>query len=312
MDNQATESSNSPLDTNQAAAVFAEMLEPRKDGEGAEPQAVEAEEQPEAEAVEADVEAESQEEPQTFTIKVDGKEVEVTLDELKNGYQRQSDYTRKTMEAAEQRKAAEAEYQKARSERDQYAQKLNSDSALLTALISEQQQINWQQLLESDPVEYLKQQHLYQQRYAQLQQVQQEQQKVWELQQSEQARQFQGHLKSQHDLLLEKLPDWKDEAKAKTEKAELKTWLSGEGFSDAEINSLADAKFVIAARKAMLYDKMISQAKAAAKKVQNAPQRVERPSTGNAPSLDKRSSAYQRLSKSGKVEDAAAVFASLL
>ena len=312
MDNQATESSNSPLDTNQAAAVFAEMLEPRKEEEAAEPQAAEAEETPEAEAVEADVEAESQEEPQTFTIKVDGKEVEVTLDELKNGYQRQSDYTRKTMEAAEQRKAAEAEYQKARSERDQYAQKLNSDSALLTALISEQQQTNWQQLLESDPVEYLKQQHLYQQRYAQLQQVQQEQQKVWELQQSEQARQFQGHLKSQHDLLLEKLPDWKDEAKAKTEKAELKTWLSGEGFSEAEINSLADAKFVIAARKAMLYDKMISQAKAAAKKVQNAPQRVERPSTGNAPSLDKRSSAYQRLSKSGKVEDAAAVFASLL
>lgn len=313
MDNQVTESSNSPLDANQAAAVFAEMLEPRKEEEGAEPQAVEAEvQEPEAEAVETEVEAETQEEPQVFTVKIDGKEVEVTLDELKNGYQRQSDYTRKTMEAAEQRKAAEAEYQKARTERDQYAQKLSQDGALLTALLGEQQQTNWQQLLESDPVEYLKQQHLYQQRYAQLQQIQQEQQKVWELQQSEQARQFQSHLQSQHELLLDKLPDWKDEAKAKTEKAELKTWLAGEGFSEAEINSLADAKFVIAARKAMLYDKMISQAKAAAKKVQNVPQKVERPSTGQAPNLDKRSSAYQRLFKTGKVEDAAAVFASLL
>lgn len=53
------------------------------------------------------VEAASQEpiEPsEIHKIKVDGQEVEVTLDELRSGYQRQSDYTRKTQELAAERK----------------------------------------------------------------------------------------------------------------------------------------------------------------------------------------------------------------
>lgn len=46
----------------------------------------------------------------TYTIKVDGAEQEVTLSELQNGYQRQSDYTRKTQElAAERQRLQQAE-----------------------------------------------------------------------------------------------------------------------------------------------------------------------------------------------------------
>ena len=39
---------------------------------------------------------ESSEEP-AYTVKVDGSEMEVTLDELLRGYQREADYTRKTI-----------------------------------------------------------------------------------------------------------------------------------------------------------------------------------------------------------------------
>ena len=38
-----------------------------------------------------------------YTVKIDGQEQQVTLDELQNGYQRQSDYTRKTQELASER-----------------------------------------------------------------------------------------------------------------------------------------------------------------------------------------------------------------
>lgn len=38
-----------------------------------------------------------------FTVTIDGAEVEVTLDELRNGYLRQSDYTRKTQSVAAER-----------------------------------------------------------------------------------------------------------------------------------------------------------------------------------------------------------------
>ena len=49
---------------------------------------------------------EVQEEPagDTYAVKVDGEEQEVSLDELRDGYQRQSDYTRKTQELASERK----------------------------------------------------------------------------------------------------------------------------------------------------------------------------------------------------------------
>ena len=38
-----------------------------------------------------------------YTVKVDGVEEQVSLDELRDGYQRQSDYTRKTQELASER-----------------------------------------------------------------------------------------------------------------------------------------------------------------------------------------------------------------
>ena len=40
---------------------------------------------------------------ETYSVKVDGVEQLVSLDELQNGYQRQADYTRKTQELARER-----------------------------------------------------------------------------------------------------------------------------------------------------------------------------------------------------------------
>ena len=40
----------------------------------------------------------------TYAVKVDGENQEVSLEELRDGYQRQSDYTRKTQELASERK----------------------------------------------------------------------------------------------------------------------------------------------------------------------------------------------------------------
>lgn len=48
------------------------------------------------------------EEEQKFTVKVDGQELEVGLQELLSGYQRQADYTRKTQALAEERRKLEA------------------------------------------------------------------------------------------------------------------------------------------------------------------------------------------------------------
>ena len=52
---------------------------------------------------------EQEEDNSLYTIVVDGKEQKVTLQEALAGYQRQSDYTRKTQEVAERSKAIQAQ-----------------------------------------------------------------------------------------------------------------------------------------------------------------------------------------------------------
>lgn len=53
-------------------------------------------------------EDDTEETPSTFTVKVDGVEMDVTLDELRSGYMRHADYTRKTQATAEDAKAIAA------------------------------------------------------------------------------------------------------------------------------------------------------------------------------------------------------------
>lgn len=308
MDNPS-EGSTGPLDVNQASSLFSEALDPEKQA-AAEPAAA----PPEPEAAEAPQEAEAQapEAEPTVTVKIDGKDVEVPLSELKNGYQRQADYTRKTMEVSEQRKAAEAERAQAHQERQAYAANLQRMQAQLEGALQQQQQTNWEELLQSDPVEYLKQQHQAQARQAQLNQVYAEQQRMAALQQAEQAQVRQAYLAQQQEELLAKLPEWKDAQKAQAEKTALRDYLLESGYDRQTVETITDAKAVLLARKAMLYDQMVGKASAAAKKVSTLPSKVERPGTGDNPGLDRRSSAFQRLSKTGRAEDAAALFASIL
>lgn len=315
MDNPTT-GSNGPLDVNQASSLFSAALdaptepqEPEKQA-AAEPEAA----PPETEATEAPQEADAQapEAEPTVTVKIDGKDVELPLSELKNGYQRQADYTRKTMEAAEQRKAAEAERSQAHQERQAYAVNLQRMQAQLEGALQQQQQTNWEELLQSDPVEYLRQQHQAQARQAQLGQVYAEQQRVAALQQAEAQQAQMRHLQSQQQDLLAKLPEWRDDAKSKAEKVAIRDYLAQQGYEPDAINNIADARAVILARKAMLYDQMVGKASAAAKKVATLPTKVERPGMGGNTGIEPRTAALLRLNKSGKVEDAARAFATIL
>jgi hypothetical protein len=262
--------------------------------------------------VETDTDSDPDAQPQTFTVKIDGKEVEVSLDELKNGYQRQSDYTKKTMEAAEQRKTADAEVQKANQERQQYANELQRMAVQLEGVLQQQGQIDWNALIESDPVEYLKQRQLYEQRQALYQQNTQERQKLAQQFQHEQAQAHQSYLAQQQEDLLAKLPDWKDDAKAAAEKTAISKFLKDQGFVDEDISSIADHRHVLVARKAMLYDQLMAKANVQAKKVQEAPQRVVKPGVTSNGNADGRTAAAKRHEKSGTVESAAAVFAQFL
>lgn len=340
MDNPAQESSTTtqpaipagPLTTEDARSVFAAILdtpaeapgEPQEpprgpdgrflptraaeapaDDPGASEPAQAAEGEPPA--------ADAQEDDPVVTVKVDGQDVQVKLSELKLGYQRQADYTRKTMAVAEEKRAAQSEAEKARAERAQYLAGLTKAQAAIEAALAQQNQTtNWEQLLTENPTEYLKQRHLAEQRQAQLQQVLGERQRVDSQLQAEAAEAYQRHIAEQQQDLLAKLPEWKDESRAKADRVAIREYLLEQGYDKKALESIANARDVILARKAMLYDQMVAKAQAATKKVATLPSKALLPGNGERAALSRSEAAMRQLGKSGRVEDAAAVFASLL
>ena len=157
-----------------------EILEAIEDGiEGIEESESESdgdESEEEGESDEDEEQDEESEQPQTVKVKVDGEEVEVTLDELKSGYSRTKDYTRKTQELAEQRKAFEAEATAIREERQVYGQLLNQLHQQIQA--SQGQEPDWEYLRQTDPIEYSLQWAEWSRKQTQRQAIEQEQQRL--------------------------------------------------------------------------------------------------------------------------------------
>ena len=316
MDNQATEPSNSALDMNGAAQAFGALFDSpeikEKSGEELENEVLEDIAKGEVEAEPVAEPANDDEDNETVTFKADGKTVTLSKAELADSYLnglRLSDYTKKTMEAADQRKVADAEIQKAQQERNEYAQNLTKMASQLEGALDQHNNINWQELLDSDPVEYLRQQHLFQQRQAAYQQNIQQQQHLQQINQTENQKHQTAYLQSQQEQLLVKVPAWKDNVKASSEKKAIANYLIEEGYDSNEVNNIVDHKAVIQHRKAMLYDAMMAKASAASKKVATVPQKIIRPGVGDSPSNDSRSAAMNRLQKSGTLEDGARAFA---
>lgn len=85
------------------------------------------------------------EEPDYYSVKIDGEDYQVTLEEALAGYQRDSDYRKKTMKAAEDRKQIEARS----AEIDAKLNELDS------FIKREEDGTDWDELRRSDPGEYL-------------------------------------------------------------------------------------------------------------------------------------------------------------
>lgn len=248
-----------------------------------------------------------------YKVKIDGEEKEVELDELLAGYQRQSDYTRKTQQLSEQRQATENERQQAESERATYAQNIATLTWQLQNAVAQDQKIDWIKLAQDDPAEYVAQRAAADQRMGALQQAHAEQQKILAQQQAEQQTHLQSYIQQQQEALLAKLPDWKDADKAKTEKAQLREYLKAEGgFSDAELNGLTDHRTLLIARDAMLYRQMMQQADVAKQKVEKLPPKIERPGVADEPGRQANRDNMRLLRKTGKSEYAQKALENLL
>jgi hypothetical protein len=258
---------------------------------------------------EEEEEPEEEEQQQTFTVKVDGKEVSVTLDELQKGYSRTQDYTRKTQQIAEVRKQVEAETQAVRAEREQYAQLLG---ALQAQLQSSEPQVDLDRLYHEDPIEWVRQKEVMRERQEKLGAIQAEQQRLSQLAQYEQQRAMEAQLASQQEALLAALPEWKDPKKAKAEKALVIESAKAAGFTDEDLKSVYDHRLVLLLRKAAMYDQMVSKRQGIKPVVNNGPRPAKPGAAGRVSTTTEATRAKQRLAKTGRVDDAASAIELLL
>ena len=263
-----------------------------------------------AEQTELDEDTQDETKPEVFTVKVDGKEVEVTLDELQKGYSRTQDYTRKTQQLAEARKAAEAELQAIRAEREQYAQLLGALSEQVKT--AAEPKIDWDRLYQEDPIEYVRQREVMRENREKAAAIQAEQQRLAEIAQQEQMQQFQAVKAKESEALLEALPAWKDPAKAKAEKAMLVEFGQKMGFTPQELGNIFDHRVVLALRKAALYDQMQAKRQGIKPVTNNGPRPAKPGAAGRVSQMSDSARANQRLAKTGRVQDAASAIELLL
>lgn len=247
---------------------------------------------------------------QTFTVKVDGQEVEVTQEELVNGYSRQQDYTRKTQELSQQRKTIEQKQSELEQRDAIYSQLLPKMEAQLNSALGEEP--DWNALYEDDPVGYVRQQQVWNEQKQKLEAVQAEQQRLQQESFAEQQKLIQQQVEEGQTKLLEVIPEWQNQEVASKEKAEIANYATNVlGYTQEEINSVYDWRALLGLRKAWLSDKIAETVKK--KPTQKAPARVARPGTSNKrKSVAPVKRAKQRLAKSGKLQDAAKVFEQLI
>ena len=265
----------------------------------------------EDEPQEDQVEEEESEQPQLYTIKVDGEDTEVTLEELQNGYSRQRDYTRKTQELAEQRKAIEAQ-QKEVSQKDEiYSQLLPKMEATLKGELGNEP--DWNALYEADPIAYVREKDVWNEKKQKLNAIQEEATRLQEESAAKQRKELEEFVQYGNQQLLQLIPEWQDNEVASKEKMAIRDYgVNVLGYTPQEMDSVYDYRVLLGLRNAWLQHKT-QQATKVKPTEKKAAARTARPGTSNVPKTTTPvKKARQKLAKTGKVQDAAKLFEQLL
>jgi hypothetical protein len=316
---------NGSVSVNEAASAFLSLMDSPTEEAKAQPEVDQQEQESEEveysaedssedytdeNAEETEYQEEETQEPQRFKVKVDNEEIEVTLEELQQGYSRTKDYTKKTQALAETRKAVEAEkarIEEAKQLRDTYAQRLQIIEQMLNQNPDNE---NLSELKESDPIGYAIKVAERSEREKQLQAVQAEKQRIAQQQSQEQQEQLKSHLAQEAQKLKEWIPEFRDEAKADLARKEIRSYAKSIGFSDQELANVYDARAVQTLYKAMQYEKLMKGKGVATKKVSEAPKTLKAGAAQPQGSSEQEAmkKQFQKLKQSGKKQDAAKLF----
>jgi hypothetical protein len=257
----------------------------------------------ETESPEPTTEPEGQPEAETVEFETDGKQYKVPK-ELEPYLLRDKDYRHKTMELAEERKTVEAlktNYSaafKVATELPQYAAAIQ----MVDAQLAQYQQVNMQQLKETDWIAYSNAQHDIRNLQDQKNSLVNQFQNAAVTLSKAETEAKQAKVARSMPLVRKAIPNWG----AETAQA-LAKYAQDNGYEARELDNLVDHRDVLILHKAYLYDQLQAKRPETAKTVAAAP--PVNKSTGPKVSANdvELKKAMARLQKTGDPEDAVAV-----
>ena len=303
------ESETADVETTETEVAEVEEAEVEEaDYEESEDDAEDAEDEDEddgEEEYEADEDQADQAEPNTFSIKVDGQDVSVSLDDLKRDYSGQQYIQKGMKQAAEQRKQAEEAYNGLNQQREQLDTLIRQ---VQTQGVIQQPTPPTRELLADDPLGYIEAEATYREEMGKFQAQRHQLVQQGQAQAAAQGQANKANLQQQMAELTKAIPDFADAKKAPRLKENLVKQGAVEGYSSEEIGAITDHRAFKVLRKAMLYDQiMVGTSDVQAKLKKARP--LMKAGTKKQPDSAKKAQGklMSKLKKSGSAHDAAAL-----
>ena len=206
----------------EAEEVEGEELEASEEQEETESEEELTEEEPESEGTDDSV--------IEFTLS-SGETITTTKEDLAGSYLRQSDYTRKTQELAEERR----EFERQKVEVENYLREQVNQVAQFAQQEPDEQY--WANLYEEDPIGAPKIERDYRM-------AKEQREKLIQQQQLREQQMFRQKVEQEARRLPELIPQWADPKVYDAEKNELSRFLVGQGFDPKDVGMVSDAKLV--------------------------------------------------------------------
>jgi len=255
-----------------------------------------------------------------YEVRVDGEPQTVTLDELMNGYSRQSSFTKKSQALSEQRKEFENaqqqmanEYHQIQAERQQYVDSLQQVIEGSTANLEQYQSVDWEQLKVEDPLQWSISRQEFADAQNKIQATKTQQAEAIQRAQSEFQQQHQVTLQQEHGKMVEAMPEWADAEKQVEIATGIRNYAVSQGFQKEELDSLSDHRSLLVLHKAMQFDRL-QKADVKGKKLKGKPRVIRSGRGAEKKQTQKglRAQKMKRLHETGHVDDAASMIEDLM
>lgn len=209
-----------------------------------------------------------------FKAKVDGKEELVPLKDALDSYQIRSHLNNENKEVVELKKQLKQQLEDTQS---QVEAKNSEAEALIAAVYNDYMEqyssVDWNELKQDDPQEYLIRKQEFEERKARLADSYQ---KILDQKPKADPQQLEAQVYEARRNFVDLVPEWKaNNDLAEREWKEMIQYSVSEGFGENDVALTTDHKLLNMVRKSMLYDKIMSESTKVTKQVRKAPKIVK-------------------------------------